>query len=337
MATMKDVAAMAKVSITTVSHVVNGTRFVSEEVRERVCHAMEELGYQPNVMARGLRRGESSMIGLIVPDVTNPYFAEIARSVEDACAELGYGLVLCNSDGRSERQRRAVEVLASNRVGGLVLVNVGMTDRETALFKGLSTPMVMLDRDLPGSCADFIQVDNVLGGRQATAYLIGLGHRRIACLSGPSAISPSVERLKGYREAMEEAGLVVDPELVLGADFTPEGGFSCARRLITLGKSMPTALFACNDMMAFGAVTAFAEVGYRVPEDVSVVGFDDIRLASFFNPALTTVKQPREEMGRRAVEILVARMHKTCQFPCRRISLEPELMIRRSACPPGTK
>lgn len=333
MATMKDVAERAGVSITTVSHVVNGTRFVSEKVRERVMEVMEELGYQPNVLARGLRRGESSTIGLIVPDVTNPYFAEVARSVEDACAERGYGVILCNSDGRPERQRQAVEVLASNRVGGLILVNVGMTEREAAMFEGLAIPMVMLDREIPGIVTDSIQIDNARGGRQATEFLLSLGHRKIACLAGPSEVSPSGDRVDGFREALQDAGIEPDPELIFTGDFTPEGGHVCARHLMDMGADMPTALFACNDLMAFGAITAFSEKGIRVPEDISIMGFDDIRLASYFNPTLSTVAQPRHEMGQRAVRILLERMQKTCQAPGRHVLLDTELQVRMSTAP----
>ena len=334
MATMKDIADRAGVSITTVSHVVNGTRFVSEKIRERVIDVMDELGYQPNVLARGLRRGESSTIGLIVPDVTNPYFAEIARSVEDACAERGYGVILCNSDGRPERQRQAVEVLASNRVAGLILVNVGMTEREAAMFEGLSIPMVMLDREIPGFAADSIQIDNARGGRQATEYLLSLGHRKIACLAGPSEVSPSGDRVDGFREALQNAGIEPDQELILTGDFTPEGGHICARQLMAMGPDMPTALFACNDLMAFGAITAFAEKGVRVPGDISVVGFDDIRLASYFNPALSTVAQPRHAMGQRAVKILLDRLGKTCQAQAAsHVLLKTELRVRMSTGP----
>lgn len=336
MATMKDVAERAGVSITTVSHVVNGTRFVSEKVRDRVTGVMEELGYRPNILARGLRRGESGTVGLIVPDVTNPYFAEIARSVEDACAERGYGVILCNSDGRPERQKMAVEVLASNRVGGLILVNVGVTRREAALFEGLSIPMVMLDREIPGVPLDSIQIDNARGGFQATEHLLALGHRRIACLAGPSQVSPSGDRVDGYRQALKQAGIPVDPELIFTGDFTPEGGHACAGQIMTMGKARPTALFACNDLMAFGAITGFSENGLRIPADISVIGFDDISLASYCNPTLTTVAQPRHEMGQMAVKILLERMFKDSPQPGRPVFLKTELRVRRSTGPvPG--
>ena len=239
MATMKDIAKRAGVSITTVSHVLNETRFVSENVQNRVLEAAKDLGYQPNVLARGLRRGKSHTLGLIVPDVTNPYFAEIARSVEDACAAQGYAVILCNSDGRRERQKNAVEVLASNRVGGLILVNVGMSRQEAAIFENLDIPLVMLDREIPGFPVDSIQVDNALGGRQATEHLLHLGHRRIACLGAPSQVSPSSDRVKGYGQALKNAGIEMDPDLIFRGDFTPEGGYRCAQRMMARKKNLP--------------------------------------------------------------------------------------------------
>jgi LacI family transcriptional regulator len=331
MATMKDIARQAGVSITTVSHVLNETRFVSEKVQNRVLQAMKELDYQPNILARGLRRGKSHTLGLIVPDVTNPYFAEIARSVEDACAAQGYGVILCNSDSRRERQKNAVEVLASNRVGGLILVNVGMTRREAAIFENLEIPLVMLDREIPGFPVDSIQVDNALGGRQATEHLLSLRHRHIACLGGPSQVSPSSDRVKGYVQALKDAGIEMDPDLIFRGDFTPEGGYRCAQRMMARKKPLPTALFACNDLMAFGAITAFCENRLRIPEDISVVGFDDIRLASYFNPALSTVAQPRQEMGHMAVSLLLERMNQGDNTPNKQVLLKTELRVRESS------
>ncbi len=336
MATMKDVAERSGVSVTTVSHVVNGTRYVSEEVRLRVERVMEEIGYRPNVLARGLRRGEATLLGLVVPDATNPYFAEIARAVADACSERGYAVIVCNSDGRRDREKEAVEVLAANRVGGIFLVNVGVTERDAALFEGLDIPMVMLDREIPGIAVDSIQIDNAHGGRQATEHLLALGHRRIACIAGPSQVSPSADRVTGYRQALEALGVAFDPGLVERGDFTPSSGYDCARSLMAREKR-PTAIFACNDLMAFGAITALAESGLSVPDDVSVVGFDDIALAAYFNPSLTTVAQPRLEMGRAAAKILLERMRDGTLPRRRPVLMNTTLVVRRSSAPPGGK
>lgn len=334
MATMKDVAERSGVSVTTVSHVVNGTRYVSEEVRLRVERVMEEIGYRPNVLARGLRRGEATLLGLVVPDATNPYFAEIARAVADACSERGYAVIVCNSDGRRDREKEAVEVLAANRVGGIFLVNVGVTERDAALFEGLDIPMVMLDREIPGIAVDSIQIDNAHGGRQATEHLLALGHRRIACIAGPSQVSPSADRVTGYRQALEASGVAFDPGLVERGDFTPSSGYDCARSLMAR-KKRPTAIFACNDLMAFGAITALAESGLSVPGDVSVVGFDDIALAAYFNPPLTTVAQPRLEMGRAAARILLERMRDGTLPRRRPVLMNTTLVVRHSSGSPA--
>lgn len=336
MATMKDVALRAGVSVTTVSHVVNGTRHVSDEVRRRVERVMDDLGYRPNVLARGLRRGEATLLGLVVPDATNPYFAEIARAVADACADEGYAVIVCNSDGRRDREKRAVEVLASNRVGGIFLVNVGVTERDAALFEGLDIPLVMLDREIPGIAVDSIQIDNAHGGCQATEHLLALGHRRIACIAGPSQVSPSADRVTGYRQALEASGIAFDPGLVLRGDFTPPSGYTCARQLM-VREERPTAIFACNDLMAFGAITALAEAGVSVPGDISVVGFDDIPLAAYFNPPLTTVAQPRVEMGRTAARLLLERMRDGTLPRRRPVLMNTTLVVRRSSGAPGGK
>ena len=335
MATMKDVADRSGVSVTTVSHVLNQTRFVSEGIRRKVEAAMEELGYRPNVLARGLRKGEATLLGLVVPDATNPYFAEIARAVEDACYQEGYGLIVCSSAGCPDRERRAVEALAANRVGGLALVNVGMSEREAAIFDGLDIPLVMLDREIPDFPVDSIQIDNVLGGWLASRHLTELGHRRVACITGPSQVTPSADRVLGYRQALEEEGIPWDPELVRAGDFTPVTSYGIARELLN-HPDPPTAIFACNDLMAFGVVGAAAEAGLSVPGDLSVAGFDDIHLAAYFNPPLTTVAQPRAEMGTAAVRILLERMRDRSLPRRRPVLMNPTLVVRRSTGPrPG--
>ena len=332
MATMKDVAERAEVSVTTVSHVLNQTRFVSDPVRQRVLSAMDELGYHPNGLARGLRKREASLLGLVVPDATNPYFAEIARAVEDACSEEGYSLIVSSSGGCPYRQRRAVEALAANRVGGLALVNVGMSEREAAIFEGLDIPLVMLDREIPNFPVDSIQIDNRLGGYQAARHLTELGHRRIACISGPSQVTPSGDRILGYRRALAEAGIPWDPELLRVGDFTPQTGFAHARDLLAL-PDPPTALFACNDLMAFGVIGAAQEAGLAVPRDLSVVGFDDIYLAAYYNPPLTSVAQPRGEMGATAVRLLLERMRDRSLPRRRPLLMNTTLVVRRSTGP----
>lgn len=329
MPTIQEVAEKAGVSSTTVSHVVNNTRYVSPEARARVEAAMDELGYRPNALARSLRRGQTHTLGLILPDSANPFFAEIGRAVEDAAFELGYSVILCNTEGDLDKEQLYMDVLSKKQVDGIIFVAAG--DRTDSLRDLLRRKMsvVVVDRDLTGIEVDAVLIDNQQGGYLATQHLIELGHRRIACISGPSNVTPSAERVIGYRNAMREAGLIVDEDLIRCGDFHAESGRSVAHGLLNRS-SVPTALFVCNDMMAMGALRAAAEMGQRVPATLAVVGFDDIDLASYTTPRLTTVAQPKVDMGRRAVQLLIERLADKSLAPRKEILL-PHLIVRDSS------
>ena len=329
MATIQEVAEKAGVSSTTVSHVLNNTRLVSPETRARVEAAMDELGYHPNALARSLRRGQTHTLGLILPDSANPFFAEIGRAVEDAAFEFGYSVILCNTEGDLDKEQLYMDVLSKKQVDGIIFVAAG--DRTDSL-RGLlrrKMPVVVVDRDLTGVEVDAVLGDNLQGGYLATQHLIDLGHRRIACISGPSNVTPSAERVIGYRNAILGTGLMVDEDLIVRGDFHAESGHSAAHHLLDRS-SAPTALFVCNDMMAMGALRAAAEMGKRVPDTLAVVGFDDIDLASYTSPRLTTVAQPKVEMGRRAVQLLVERLADKALAPRKEILL-PQLIVRDSS------
>lgn len=328
MATIREVAEKAGVSFTTVSHVINNTRFVSEGTRSRVLMAMQELGYRPNALARSLRRGETLTLGLILPDSANPFFAEIGRSIEDSAFRQGYNVILCNTEGDKEKERSYVEVLGKKQVDGLIFVAAG--DQAASLVHLLveGVPVVVIDRDLPHLEVDTVLVDNRQGGKLVTQHLIELGHRRIACLTGPSHLTPSAQRVTGYREALAEAGLAVDESLILRGDFHPGQGYAAARSLLERADP-PTALFACNDLMALAALRAAAECGRSVPGSLAVAGFDDIELASFSNPALTSVAQPKREIGLTAVQLLLERI-KDKDRPVNRVILPATLVVRAS-------
>jgi len=328
---MRDVAERAGVSITTVSHVINETRPVSDELRQRVLAAMQELGYQPNLLARGLRRGETRTIGMIVPDSANPFFAELARGIEDTVFEQGYNVILCNSDGDLDKELLYANVLAEKRVDGILFVAAGVSTEHIQTLQEQRMPVVVVDREVPDAFVDSVLTDNARGGWLATRHLLDLGHRRIGCIAGPSDVTPSAERITGYRQALDEGGVLVDEALILKGDFQYESGYQAARQLLSIDDSL-TAIFACNDLMAIGAISAAVEVGQQVPADLSVVGFDDVRLASFANPALTTVAQPKYEMGVVAATMLLERMH-DLGIPPRRRVLDTKLLIRQSTAP----
>ena len=328
MPTIRDVAQRAGVSITTVSHVVNGTRPVSAIGMARVLEAIDELGYQPNAVARSLRMSETRMFGMIVPDNSNPYFAEVARSIEDAAFELGYSVILCNSDEDAAKEQAYLDLLIEKRVDGIAFVATGRRADGLDQVRLRNMPVVIVDREIEGGTWASVLVHNSRGGREAVTHLLKLGHRRIGCISGPHGLGPSSERVRGYRDALRKAGIPADPRWLVEGDFHAEGGYRTMCELLERDDAL-TAVFACNDMMAVGALRAIHEQGRRVPQDIALVGFDDIALASYTQPALTTIAQPYRELGRRVAQLL-AKGERGERAACERIRLEPELVVRAS-------
>ena len=334
MATIRDVAEQAGVSQSTVSHVVNGTRFVDPGTADRVRAAIAALDYRPNSLARSLRRRVTHTIRLLVPDNANPFFAGLARVIEDAGYAEGYSVVLCNSDLSEAKQATYLDVLLSKRVDGLILVSSGLisaADRLDPMPRvfDAGVPCVVVDRDLGDLPIDQVLVDNEQGGYLAGRYLVGLGHRRIACLEGPTESTPSAGRIAGFRRALAEAGTPLRAEATVGGNGRYDGGESAMGELLRRGVPF-SALFAFNDPMAIGALGALRRAGRRVPEDVSVIGFDDIAPASAIYPALTTVAQPIAEMGRRSVRMLLDRIADR-SVSCARVVL-PTRLVERESC-----
>lgn len=328
MATIREVAESAGVSYATVSHVINNTRVVSQETRARVLAAMTALNYRPNALARSLRQGKTNTLGLVLPDSANPFFAEISRSIEDEAFKKGYSVFLCNTELDTERELFYVDVLSKKQVDGIIFVAAGDQADSLDFLLRQNMPVVMIDRDLPNVEVDAVLTDHELGGFLATHHLIELGHKRIACIAGPSSITPSAERMTGYRRALEQAGLSYDENLIIRGDYHAQSGMEITHFILKMNPR-PTAIFALNDLMALGALRAAAEAGYSVPRDLAVVGYDDLELARFTNPPLTTIAQPKKEIGAQAVNLLVDRMSRKSR-PTSRLVLPPELIIRRS-------
>lgn len=332
LATIREVAQKAGVSYATVSHVINNTRFVSEETRARVQEAMAELNYRPNAVARSLRSGKTNTIGLILPDSSNPYFAEIGRAIEEEAFGLGYSIILCNMELDPDREILYIDVLLKKQVDGIIFVATGDYLPHLALLREQNIPVVMIDRHLPDQEVDTVSTDNYQGGCLATQHLLSLGHRRIACITGPSSqITPSGNRLKGYRQALEDARVDYDEQIVCLGDFHPRSGFEITQKLFQLPQP-PTAIFACNDLMALGALRAANQAGLRVPQELSIVGFDNIDLANFINPPLTTVSQEQEHLGIWATRTLVRRITDR-QIPYVQEVLPTRLVVRESSAP----
>jgi LacI family transcriptional regulator len=328
MTTIREVAEIAGVSYATVSHVINNTRVVSPGTRQRVLDAMAQLNYRPNALARSLRRGKTNTIGLVLPDSANPFFAEISRSIEDAAFKKGYSVFLCNTELDTQRELFYVDTLSKKQVDGIIFVAAGDQTDSLDFLTREGMPVVMIDRNVPNVQVDAVLPDHQRGGFFATRHLIQLGHQRIACIAGPSIITPSTERITGYRNALEQAGIPFDEKLVIRGDYHPQSGMEITHSILQM-RPRPTAVFALNDLMALGALRAVAEEGCSVPRDLAVVGYDDLELAQFTNPPLTTIAQPKKEIGVQAVSLLVERISENGRPP-RRLVLPPELIVRHS-------
>jgi LacI family transcriptional regulator len=334
MATLKEVAQRAKVSYTTVSHVINATRPVSDEARARVLAAIDALHYVPSALARSLKSARTGTIGLIIPNNTNPYFSEVARGIEDHCYSAGYSVILCNVDDDPARQRHYLNVLLSKRCDGLIMT--ALTPAEGELLRTKKVPVVLLDRTPQGQPFDVVDVDNLAGGALAAQHLLALGRRRIACIGGPDEIALSRQRIDGVYSALAAAGLEIDAALCCHADFTSMGGYLAARKLLALPpEQRPDALFCCNDLMAIGALRAAAEAGITVPQALAVVGFDDIELAQFVHPALTSVAQNTRALGRLTAQCLLARIADP-ELPPQQHRFTPVLQVRESSLASST-
>lgn len=329
--THKDVAERAGVSVATVSYVLNGgPRPVSAQTRARVQAVIDELGYYPNDLARGLRVGQSRAVGLLIPSITNAFYAEVAHALETYCHGEGFLVMLCNSEGEAEREASYVQALRAGRVDGLVVIP---NSEPSALLRPIlqaKLPVVLLEHDVPGiSC---VAIEEFRGGQIGTEHLLRLGHRRVALLRERPTSVLSRERVDGYREALARAAIAYDPSLVVECGSTQAEGFRVTNELLALPEP-PTAVFAHNDLLALGVCHAVRRAGLSVPGDVSVVGYDDISSAAYLNPPLTTVRFPKAEMGRRAGELILGSLRGE-ELPARTLTLPVELVVRESTAPP---
>lgn len=326
---MKDVARMAGVSTSTVSHVINNDRFVSEAIREKVDAAIKELNYAPSALARSLKLNQTRTIGMLITASTNPFYSELVRGVERSCFERGYSLVLCNTEGDEQRMNRNLETLMQKRVDGLLLLCTETHQPSKEIIQRYpSIPTVMMDWAPFDGTSDLIQDNSLLGGDMATQHLIDKGHTRIACITGPLDKTPARLRLEGYLSAMERAGLAIPDGYRITGDFEFNGGFEAMQKLLAQ-ELRPHAVFIGNDAMAFGAYQALYQAGLRVPDDMAIVGYDDIELARYMTPPLTTIHQPKDELGELAIDVLIHRMAQPT-LQQQRLQLTPVLMERGS-------
>ncbi|EGQ7947096.1 substrate-binding domain-containing protein [Vibrio parahaemolyticus] len=330
MATMKDIAKLAGVSTSTVSHVINKTRFVSEEISERVNNAAKELNYYaPSALARSLKVNRTKTIGMLVTTSTNPFFGEVVKGVERSCYHKGYSLILCNTEGDNERMRQSINTLLQKRVDGLILMCSSLEGERIDVFERYpDIPVVVMDWGPMLFTSDKIQDNSLRGGYLAAKYLIDCGHTEIGCITGPLIKHQAQMRYEGYKRAMNEAGLDFNANWIIESDFECEGGYQAFKKMAERG-TLPSSIFVSNDMMAMGVINAANELGIKVPDDLSIIGYDDIHIAKFMSPSLTTIHQPKYRLGQAAVETLVRRLDDKSN-EAQVVQLEPTLVVRNS-------
>ena len=329
-ASIKDVAAEAGVSATTVSHVLSGNRPVNEETASRVRAVVSRLGYVPASLARSLQAGSTSVIGLLIPDISNAFFASMAKGVEDAAHELGYGVILCNTDFDEAREDHYLGLIRSRFIDGMVYVAGSRPSKQRMESLMGQFPIALADEEIEGFEALFASADHRSGGRLIGEHLRALGHRRALLLSGPLDLKSSADRAAGFTQAFD--GEVVE----MAGDFMENSGFDLLRASLAGGRASYTAVFAANDLMAFGAIAALREAGLEVPGDVSVAGFDDIRVAALAHPSLTTVRQPAYDVGRTVAAQLLQYVSRGEVPPASRHILPVELKVRASTSAPAS-
>lgn len=333
MPTIRDVADKAGVASMTVSRVINNSGYVSDETRAKVEAAIIELGYVPNMLGPSLRFNQTKTVALVITDIANPFWTTVARGVEDAAHEHAYSVILCNTDESLEKQDQYVNMLLKRRIDGILFVPAGNSSKPVQLMLDQDVTVVVLDRDVPGETIDIVRGDSFGGAYQLAMHLIELGHKDIAILSGPRQISTSVERVKGFRQAMEEAGLQHNMRNVYWGSFTQTMGHDMTIEALQTSPR-PTAILAVNNFIANGALQAAAVSELNVPEDMSIVSFDDIPENINPTPFLTVALQPAYEMGYQAANLLIARLKKEGPKDFQRIVLPTNLVVRQSTAPP---
>ena len=331
--TMSDVAREAGVSLMTVSRVVNNKGEISPETRERIQNVIDELGYRPSGIARSLAGGQTYTIGLVVPDIANPYFSGMAHGVTSIANAEGFGVLLCDCEEDTSLELTMLDVLDEKRVDGVIVAAPRTSTQDLLPVLARHQNIVVVNRlfedTKPSMVCGYVLNEDRIGGHHVTQFLISRGHRNIDFLAGPSSSYGSMRRLIGYTSALQENGLEVNEEIIQYCNPTVEGGRSAAQRLISENAEV-TALFCFNDLVAIGALQCCQQLGRNVPGDLAIIGYDDIPMASWVTPTLTTIKVNFEDMGKAATHLLINHINE-CEDDCNSLVLDPQLIVRESA------
>lgn len=333
--TIYDIAKLAGVSTATVSKVFNGTGNISDKTKLRIMDISTEMNYRPSVLASALAGKKTYTLGLLIPDLANPFFAEIARNIEDRANELDFNLVICSTDNNTDKEIRYIHLLRQKKVDGIIIATGISKEVITKELIDQDIPIASIAREISLLSGSAVIVDDFTGGYTATEHLVQLGHKKVAIIAENLSVMSSRERIRGYRYALEEAGIPCDENLILISDFTLEAGKAVARKLFEAydASNRPTAIFACNDLLAIGVMQVAKENDIKIPEQLSIVGFDNTILASITDPQLTTIAQPIQAMGRQVVDIIINEIN-IANTVKQRVVLSPELVVRGSTKSP---
>jgi LacI family transcriptional regulator len=330
--TLNDIARKAGVSVSTVSRVLNRKsqkNRISPATAKLVLEAAKELDYRPNQLARGLRLKKTHTIGLVVPDISNPFFAHVTRMIQKNAYEYGYSMIVCNTDEDINTEIEQIYLLRGKGVDGYIIMPVGVENDHIVELIEFDKPLVLLDRCFDKLETNSVIVDNYTGSYNATKYLIDKGHTRIAIIQGLINTSTNSDRVMGYKKALKDHGIAVDKKLIVGNDFRKENGY-IETKLLLASPNPPTAIFTMSDLITLGALQAIKESDFKIPDNVSVISYDDIDFAPFFESPLTAVRQPKETMGKVAVKLLIEDIKLKGKSTKQKIVLKPELVIRES-------
>jgi LacI family transcriptional regulator len=331
---IKDIARIAKVSHTTVSRALNNKSRIRRETKEKILQIAKELGYRPDFIARSLVMKRTKTLGLVITNIANPFYAELAQGIEKTATKLGYSIILCSTQSDISIEKQYIEMLRSKGVDGIVFSSAHMEDPNIVVLAEEEFPITLVNRrtyhPVVKEKVDYVGVDNILGGFLAVEHLIRLGHKRIGVIGGSAESSVGLERLEGGKKALKTYGLEQRGDFFLEGNFLKKSGYQRAKQFLKMAE-MPTAIFATNDYMAMGVYQAILEEGLRIPEDVALIGFNDIEFSSMKGIELTTIGQKKFEMGAIAVEMLVGKIEKgDDRHSAKEIFLMPELIIRKT-------
>lgn len=325
--TIKDIARQANVSTTTVSRVINNKPDVSDSTKEKIQKIINKNNYQPNNIARGLVLKKTKTIGLIIPDISNPFFPEIIKGVEHKTKDYGYSVIICDTENQIKQEKSSIDLLINNRVDGIIMSLSSESVMDLNTIKKSNLSIVQLDRNIPELKYPMVSVDNKLSAYKATEYLINLGHKKVGHVTGDLNTKPAIDRLKGYKEALKDNNINFIDKLVINGNYSKKSGYTAMKKM--LKNENPTAVFFANDLMALGAYEVLDENELKIPDDISIIGHDDIDVSSLVQPKLTTMRQPKNKLGKIAAKILLDLIENNKEFH-EDVVLNTELVERQS-------